>query len=125
MTEHHQRPLPAVDDLSRPFWQAAKQHQLVVQRCGECRYFNHPPKLVCDACLSQHLAFEPVSGRGTIYSFSIMHQPNIAGFEEQIPYVNILVALEEQPLLLKVSNLPGSEKDKIRIGNKVAVYFED
>jgi uncharacterized OB-fold protein len=125
MPEHNKKPLPAVDDLSRPFWEAAKQHSLVVQRCGECRYFNHPPKSVCDACQSQQLVFEPVSGRGTIFSFSIMHQPNIAGFEDQIPYVNILVELEEQPLLLMVSNLPGAEKDEVRIGDRVEVYFED
>jgi uncharacterized OB-fold protein len=54
-----------------------------------------------------------------------MHQPNIAGFEDQIPYVNILVELEEQPLLFMVSNLPGSEKDKVRIGGRVEVYFEN
>src|SRR5262245_66448390 len=105
MSERSNKPLPAVDDLSRPFWEAAKQHTLVVQRCGECRYFNHPPKSVCDSCRSQQLVFEPVSGRGTIFSFSIMHQPNIAGFEDQIPYVNILVELEEQPLLVMVSHL--------------------
>src|SRR5262249_10175712 len=85
----------------------------------------HPPKSVCDACQSQQLAFEPVSGRGTIFSFSIMHQPNIAGFEDQIPYVNILVELEEQPLLLMVSNLPGAEKDKVRIDDSVEVYCEE
>jgi uncharacterized protein len=125
MPEYSKKPLPAVDDLSQLFWEAAKQHKLVVQRCQECSYFNHPPRLACDACQSQQLQFEPVSGRGTIYSFTVMHQPNIAGFEDQIPYINILVELEEQPLLFMVSNLPDSEKDKVRIGGQVEAYFED
>lgn len=125
MPDHSKKPLPAPDELSQPFWEAAKQHQLVVQRCQECGYFNHPPRPVCDACQSQQLQFEPVSGRGTIYTFTVMHQPNIAGFEDQIPYVNILVELEEQPLLFMVSNLTGSEKDKIRIGERVEAYFEE
>lgn len=125
MSEQNRKPLPAVDDLSQPFWEAAKQHKLVVQRCQECSYFNHPPRLACDACQSQQLQFEPVSGQGTIYTFTVMHQPNIAGFEDQIPYINILVELEEQPLLFMVSNLPDSEKDKVRIGGRVEVYFED
>jgi len=71
------------------------------------------------------MQFEPVSGRGMISSFTVMHQPNVAGFEEEIPYVNILVELEEQPLLFMVSNLPVSELDKIRISRQVEVYFEE
>ncbi len=125
MPDRNKKPLPAVDDLSQLFWEAAKQHQLVVQRCQDCGYFNHPPRPACDACQSQKLQFELVSGRGTIYSFTVMHQPNIAGFEEQILYVNILVELEEQPLLFMASNLPGSEKDKVRIGGRVEAYYED
>jgi uncharacterized OB-fold protein len=125
MPEHSKKPLPAPDELSQPFWEAAKQHKLVVQRCQECSYFNHPPRLACDACQSQQLQFEPVSGQGTIYTFTVMHQPNIAGFEDQIPYINILVELEEQPLLFMVSNLPNSEKDKVRIGGRVEVHFQD
>jgi len=125
MSEQNRKPLPAVDDLSQPFWEAAKQHKLVVQRCQECSYFNHPPRLACDACQSQQLQFEPVSGQGTIYTFTVMHQPNIAGFEDQIPYINILVELEEQPLLFMVSNLLDSEKDKVRNGGQVEAYFED
>jgi len=125
MPDHSKKPLPAPDELSQPFWEAAKQHKLVIQRCQECGYFNHPPRPACDACQSQQLQFEPVSGRGTIYSYTVMHQPNIAGFEDQIPYVNIFVELEEQPLLFVVSNLPGSEKDKVRIGGRVEAYFED
>ena len=125
MPDHSKKPLPAADELSQPFWEAAKQRKLVVQRCQECGYFNHPPRPACDACQSQQLHFEQVSGRGTIYSFTVMHQPNIAGFEDQIPYLNIVVELEEQPLLFMVSNLTGSEKDKVQIGGRVEAYFED
>jgi len=124
MDAQDRRPLPAIDDLTRPFWEAAQRQQLVVQRCRECHYFNHPPRTVCDACQSQQLEFEPVSGKGSIYSFSIMHQKNIAGFEDQIPYLNIIVELNEQPRLFMVADLPGSERDKVQIGGQVEVYFE-
>jgi len=125
MTSRREKPLPAADDLSQPFWEAAKRQQLVVQRCRECGYFNHPPRPACDACQSQQLHFEPVSGRGTIYSFTVMHQPNIAGFEDQIPYLNILVELDEQPRLFMVANLPAAAERKIQIGGRVEVYFEE
>src|SRR5262249_49569248 len=124
MSQQNGKPLPAVDDLSRPFWEAAKQHQLIVQRCDGCGYFNHPPRAVCDACQAQQLTFTPVSGRGTIYSYSVMHQQNIAGFEDQTPYLNILVELDEQPRLFMVAHLPGSERDNVKIGKRVEVYFE-
>ena len=119
------KPIPLVDDLSRPFWQAAARQQLALQRCQECGYFNHPPRSVCDACQSQHLGFVPVSGRGTIYSFTIMHQPNVAGFEQEVPYINLLVELDEQPRLFMVSYLSVFEQEKIRIGGRVAVYFDE
>jgi uncharacterized OB-fold protein len=125
MAEQQPRPLPAPDELTRPFWEAARQHQLVVQQCSACSYFNHPPRTVCDACQSQTLAFVPVSGKGTVYTFSIMYQQNIAGFEQQVPYVNLLVELDEQPQLFMVTNLPGTERDKVKIGGRVEVYFED
>ena len=118
------KPLPAIDDLTRPFWHAAAQQQLVIQRWQECNYFNHPPRPLCDACLSQRLEFVPVSGRGTVYSYTVMHQPNIAGFEKEVPYINVLVELDEQPRLFMVSYLPISEREKIRIGGRVEVTFE-
>ncbi len=124
MAERSQRPVPVADELTQPFWDAAKQHQLALQRCDGCGHFNHPPRTVCDACQSQQLTFTPVSGRGTIYTYAVMHQQNIAGFEDQTPYLNILVELDEQPRLFLVANLPGSERDTIQIGKRVEVYFE-
>jgi uncharacterized protein len=119
------KPIPAADDLSIPFWDAAKEHRLAVQRCGSCGYYNHPPRPYCDACSAQELRFEPVSGRGTVYSFTVMHQRDVAGFEEEAPFINIVVELAEQSRLLMVSNLPRSESAKVKIGAAVEVYFED
>jgi len=123
--EPREKPVPIADDISRPFWDAAKEHRLVVQRCTECGYYNHPPRPACDRCSSQRLAFAPVSGRCVIYTFTVMHQPNVAGFESEVPYVNIVVELEEQPLLFMVSNLPHAELKKIRIGGRAEVWFEE
>src|SRR5258708_1666218 len=101
------KPVPVPDDLSRPFWDAARDHRrLVLQRCASCGYYNHPPRLACDACLSQQFRFEPVSGRATIYTFTVMHQRDVAGFESEAPFINLVAELEEQPRLLMVSNLP-------------------
>jgi len=125
MSESRPKPIPVPDDLSRPFWDAARDHRLVLQRCASCGYYNHPPRLACDACLSQQLRFEPVSGRGTIYTFTVMHQRDVAGFESEAPFINLVVELAEQPRLLMVSNLPLAERDRVRIDAPVEVIFED
>jgi uncharacterized OB-fold protein len=119
------KPLPVADDLTSPFWDAAKEHRLVVQRCGSCGYYNHPPRPYCDACTAQEMRFEPVSGRGTVFSFTVMHQRDVAGFEDEAPFINVVVELAEQPRLLMVSNLELSERAKVKIGEPVEVYFED
>jgi uncharacterized OB-fold protein len=124
MAARREKPVPVADELSQPIWDAAREHRLVVQRCAECGYYNHPPRPACDRCSAERLEFAPVSGRGTIFTFTVMHQPSVAGFEDEVPYVNIVVELEEQPMLFMVANLPHAELDKIRIGRPVEVWFE-
>jgi len=97
----------------------------MIQRCGACGYFNHPPRRFCDSCLAQHLRFEPVSGRATIYTFTVMHQRDVAGFEDDAPFINVVVELVEQPQLLMVSNLPIVDRARVSIGAAVEVVFED
>src|SRR5689334_5167834 len=125
MSDARLKPRPILDDLTRPFWQAASERRLVVQRCAICSYYNHPPRNVCDACLSQELGFEPVSGRGQIHTFTVMYQRDVPGFESEAPFINVVVELEEQPMLLMVSNLPISERERVRIGAPVIVDYED
>ena len=118
------RAVPDITDLTRPFWDAAREGRLVIQRCAACRRYNHPPRTACDACLSTDLAFEEVSGRGTVWSFTVMHQKSVAGFEDAVPYLTALVELDEQPLLLLVTNLPETDPASVRIGGRVHVIFE-
>lgn len=125
MSDARLKPIPSPDDITRPFWDAVNERRLVVQQCTACRYYNHPPRTVCDACLSQELHFEPVSGRGRLHSFTVMHQRDVPGFESEAPFINIVVELQEQPMLLMVSNLPISERERVRIGAPVMVEFED
>ena len=125
MASGNEKPVPVPDEISQPFWDAAKERRLVAQRCSQCGYYNHPPRLMCDRCSSQNLEFAPLSGRGSIYSFTVMHQPSVAGFEAEVPYVNLVIELDEQAMLLMVSNLPRAELERVRIGGRVEVWFED
>ena len=123
-TEPKTKPVPRPDELTSPFWDAAKEHRLAIQKCKDCGYYNHPPKPLCDKCSSENLAFESVSGKGKIYSYTIMHQKNVPGFEAEIPYLNVLVELEEQPKLFMITNLRGAGPKDVKIGQAVEVIFE-
>ena len=125
MTTLPSRATPAITDLTRPFWDAAKDGRLAIQRCAACRYYNHPPKAACDNCLSTDLAFEDVSGLGAVWSWTVMHRKSVAGFEDAVPYLTALVELDEQPMLLLVTNLPGAAPGDFAIGDPVHVTFED
>ncbi len=124
MADEPSRAVPAVTDLTQPFWDAAAQGRLAIQRCADCRYYNHPPKDTCDQCLSTKLEFENVSGLGTVWSYSVMHQKSVAGFEQSVPYLTALIELDEQPMLLLVTNLPGATPDAVKIGDRVQVSFQ-
>ena len=119
------KPVPAPSELTKPFWDAVDSRRLVIQRCQGCRRYHHPPVELCAKCLSSDLAFEPVSGRGSIYSFTITHDARQPAFAEIQPYTVAVVELEEQPELFMLSNIPGVPTDDIKSGMPVEVTFEE
>jgi len=116
------RPLPRIDAVSRGFWENARAGRLSVQRCEECGHRHFPGGPVCPRCLSSRQGWEIVSGRGTLLSWVRFHRAYWEGFRAELPYVVILVGLEEGPLL--ISNLVGAEPETMRIGDAVEAVFE-
>ncbi len=117
------RPLPAVDEESRGFWEACARHELRLQRCAACRAFRHPPRAVCPACLSSDLEWARASGQGTVYSFTVTHQNHAPGFRERLPYVLAVVELDEGVRLM--TNVVGCDPETVRIGLPVEVEWDD
>ena len=117
------RPLPRITPDNRPFWEAARRHQLALQRCEECGRFRYPPAPVCSACLSERAAWTPVSGRGTLSTFVVVHQRYFPSFADETPYNVVQVELDEGPRL--TANLVEVPHDQIRIGMRVEVVFDD
>ncbi|KUI29225.1 Zn-ribbon domain-containing OB-fold protein [Mycobacterium sp. GA-2829] len=114
------RPAPTPDELE--FWQSGTDGTLRMQRCRPCSRWQHPPNPVCHRCLSRDVAYEPVSGNGTVYSFTVNHQPWLPHLTE--PYAVIVVELDEQPGLRFVSRIVGTPVDDVAIGMRVRVMFE-
>lgn len=117
------KPIPVVTDEMRPFFEAAREHRLVVQQCAKCRALRFPAREVCSNCLSFESDWGEVSGRGEVFSFGVMHQVYHPGFAGQVPYATVVVKLEEGVKM--VSNLVGVAPSDIRIGMRVQVVFED
>lgn len=113
------------DSVSAPFWDAATDGVLRVQRCTSCRTYWHPPREYCLQCESTHLETEPVSGRGVVYSFTRTESgARHPYFQKQTPYVVGLVELVEQSGLVLVTNFPGAQLEDLVIGDAVEVVFE-
>lgn len=117
---YRQRPAPTPDE--EPFWRAEGGGHLEIQRCGQCRSWQHPPNPVCYRCLSRELDFERVSGLATVYSYTVNHQPWLPHLQE--PYAVIVAELDEQPGLRFVSRLVDTPVEQVHIGLRVRVAFD-
>lgn len=117
------KPIPAITPEMQPFFAAAKQHELVVQRCTQCGTHRFPAREICSQCLSRDAAWVRASGAGEIFSFNIMHQVYHPGFADTVPYAVVIVKLQEGAKML--SNLVGVAPHDIKIGMRVRVVFED
>ena len=89
------RPVPDPDAAGAPFWASCARHELTVQTCSSCGSRRHPPRPMCPRCRSFSSSFEPASGRGTVWSWVVAHQPVLAAFAEDVPYTVAVVELEE------------------------------
>jgi uncharacterized OB-fold protein len=104
------------DPLTAPFWDAAERHELIIQRCKDCRHFQFYPRPFCLACGSEHVNWEKASGTGTIISQTTVRIEITP--EWKPPYVVAIVKLSEGPTLL--TNILNGE---CRIGDEVKVVW--
>ncbi|MDP7619387.1 MAG: OB-fold domain-containing protein [Dehalococcoidia bacterium] len=119
------KPVPLPDAVTKPFWDAANERRLVAQFCLGCNRYQHPPQEKCAKCDGGDLEFRQLSGRGTIYSWQIMHDTRVRLMQEYQPMVIAVVESEESPDVWLLTNLPGSEQGQFDIGDPVEVEFEE
>ncbi len=120
------------DETSAPFWEGCARGELLVQECGECGLWTHPPRPMCPRCRSLDRRWVATSGRGRIWSVVIPHPPLLPAYSELAPYNVIVVELEENPKIRFVGNLlaaaDGAINDvdphSIEIGEPVRVVFQ-
>lgn len=115
--------LPAPTTESAPFWAGCNDEKLLLQRCTACSHVFYYARRLCPQCGATDLAWEPATGRGTIYSFSEIHVP-FQGPEwaGQVPYTVVLVDLEEGPRMLSRWLAPGADSPP-KVGDTVRAVF--
>jgi uncharacterized OB-fold protein len=120
------RPVPVPDDESAPFWQAAAGGVLALARCGRCGRRTHPPRPVCPHChhTGPGFAFEPVAGRGAVRSWTVVRQSFLPGFDDDLPFVLVDVALDGPDDVRIIGRLLDGPGAPLRVGDAVTVAFE-
>jgi uncharacterized OB-fold protein len=119
----YKKPIPRVDEESRPFWEACARHELYVQKCRSCGKTFYYPRSFCPEDLSQELEWVRCSGKGKVYTFTVTRQNQGAGFRDNLPYVMAYVELDEGVRML--TNIVGCKPEEVKIGMSVEVTFED
>lgn len=118
-------PTPAASRETLAWWQAATEHRLLVQRCADCGHMQLPPGPLCAACRSFNRGWQDVSGRGTVYTYTIVHRAYVPSLGDKLPYIVIVVELEGGGGARLTSNLVDAEPGSVQIGMPVAVVWED
>jgi uncharacterized OB-fold protein len=114
------KPVPTPNAVTEPYWSAAAEGVFLLPKCRSCGRFHHHPRPWCPYCWSRDLGWESPSGKGTVVTFSVVHQPPSPGFD--VPYVLAVVRLDEGPQLM--CNLVEIDPDDVRCDLPVTVTFE-
>lgn len=115
--------LPKPDALSKAYWDGARKHTLLLQNCRACGHRWHPPTPICPQCQAKNYEWKPVSGRGTVYSYTIVHHPAHVAVQDKVPYLVALITLDEGPRV--VANILDCPIEDVRIGMPVKLTFRE
>jgi uncharacterized OB-fold protein len=116
------KPLPRPDFLTAPFWQSLREGVFALPTCKDCGKAHFYPRPDCPHCGSEAIEWKPASGRGTVYSFTVVHRAPSPAFKADVPYVVAIVETEEGPHLM--SRLTGIAPDVVRVGMPLKVRLE-
>jgi uncharacterized OB-fold protein len=108
---------PAADELTRPYWEAARRGTVSLQRCTACGHVWHPPQPTCPECRSGDVEWVASTGFGTVHTFTVVHHAAHRAVVGTTPYVVALVELHEGPRV--VCNVVGCPPTDVSVGAAV------
>ncbi|MBU8906237.1 Zn-ribbon domain-containing OB-fold protein [Desertibacillus haloalkaliphilus] len=117
------RTLPKPTLETKRYWEGCKNHELLIQQCSDCGAYQFYPRMLCTDCMSRNVEWVNASGTGKISSFTIVRRAPNKAYAADVPYVLALIKLDEGPTMM--SNVIECEPEKVKIGMKVEVVFDD
>jgi uncharacterized OB-fold protein len=105
-------PKPVADRDTQAFWDGVGERRLLVQRCGECRHWIWQPRPLCPRCLASDPAWTEVGGAGTVASWTVVHPPVLEVWKDAVPFVILLVELDDAPGVRMVGQLVDAEGER-------------
>lgn len=118
----YDKPLPTLEGHTKEFYEWCKKGELRFQRCTACGTWRHVPREMCASCNSFDWEWARSSGRGTVYTWSVIERPLHPAFAKDVPYAPAVVELEEGVRLL--SHVVDCAPDALEIGLPVEVFFD-
>jgi uncharacterized OB-fold protein len=113
--------LPAADDDTRPFWDAARDGKLLIKRCADCGQAHFYPRPFCPRCWSDAVHWEEACGRAVLYTWSVVHHNDLPPFPERLPYVAAVVDLDEGPRMQ--TNVVDCDPGTLSVGMPLQVEY--
>lgn len=113
------------DQWTQPFWDAAREHQLVIPLCSSCNEGRLPATQYCPHCGAEGTEWIPVSGNAVIHSATICRQAFHPALKDHVPYVLATVTPVEYPAIRLVTNIITSDVESVQIGDAVNVVWDD
>lgn len=117
------RPLPELTAENTTFWTGGAEDKLMIAFCKDCTTAIHPPQLVCPKCWSEAIDSRAVSGTGTVYSYTINHQPWAP--DMKVPFALAVVDVDDAPGVRVTAEVVNADPEKIAIGQRMRITFLD
>lgn len=115
------RPLPELTAENTAFWQGGADGTLMIAFCKDCAAAIHPPQLVCPGCWGEAIESRAVAGTGTVYSFTVNHQPWAP--DMKVPFALAVVDLDDAPGVRITAEVVTDDPETVRIGQPMRVRF--
>jgi uncharacterized OB-fold protein len=120
----YQKFLPeGIPDSHRPFWDSLKDRAVKVQRCDDCGTFRYIPKDICPKCWSTSATWTPISGRGEVYTYTVVRRAPTAAYQQDAPYVLAHVTMAEG--FRMIASMTSADPETVRIGTPVRIAYQD
>lgn len=117
------KPVPVPTNTSRIFWDGLKQNKIMIQQCESCNEWVFYPRIHCPHCFSKNLAWRQISGKGSVYAYTVAHIPTLPEFKDETPQLLAVIELEEGVRVN--STLVNIAAEKACIGLRVKPIFEE